>query len=182
MRYKMAMLVAQSPRARHRRSRGQSMVETALVLPIFITLLCGCIDFGRYVYVRGTLESDARSAGRQLTLATSQASDCSAWTVAKHSGNGISVVLDPNSTVTLSTSPTAYSPTSSIPLNSGFLFIYPAVATDASVNCNGTVRTTTAAKTVTTRVTYRYQPWTPGISTLIPEIDAVSTSVQPTEY
>lgn len=158
------------------------MVETALVLPVFILLVCGCIDFGRYVYVRGTLESDVRVAGRQLTLTTAQASDCPAWTIAKHSGNGISVVMDPNSTVTLSTGPSAYSATSSIPANSGYVFIYPAVATDTSTNCNGAVRTATAAKTVTVRVTYRYQPWTPGISTLIPEIDAVSTSVQPTEY
>ena len=158
------------------------MVETALVLPMFILLVCGCIDFGRYVYVRGTLESAARAAGRQLTLTTAQTSDCPAWTIVKSSGNGISLVMDPNSTVTGSTSATAYTATSSIPTNSGYLFIYPAVATDTATNCDGVVRTTASGKTVTIRVTYRYTPWTPGISTLIPEIDAVSTSVQPTEY
>ena len=47
-----------------RRARGQSMVEFALVLPIFAILLFGIIDFGRYVFTANALNNGAREAAR----------------------------------------------------------------------------------------------------------------------
>ena len=44
--------------------RGQSLVEFALVLPIFAIMLFGIIDFGRYVYTANTLGNGAREAAR----------------------------------------------------------------------------------------------------------------------
>ncbi|MCA1481071.1 TadE/TadG family type IV pilus assembly protein, partial [Bradyrhizobium sp. NBAIM08] len=38
-----------------RRSHGQSLVEFALVLPIFLLLLLGLFDAGRMVYMNSTL-------------------------------------------------------------------------------------------------------------------------------
>jgi hypothetical protein len=47
-----------------RRSRGQALVEFALVFPIFMLLLFGLIDVGRYVYVTNAFNQAAREAAR----------------------------------------------------------------------------------------------------------------------
>jgi hypothetical protein len=51
-----------------RRSRGQSLVEFALILPIFLMLLFGLFDLGRAVYAWSTINNAAREAGRQLIV------------------------------------------------------------------------------------------------------------------
>lgn len=50
----------------HRRhgSRGQSLVEFALILPIFVLILVGILDFGRAVYAFNTLNNAAREGAR----------------------------------------------------------------------------------------------------------------------
>lgn len=61
-----------NPSIRHRsltarergRRRGQGLVEFALVLPIFLLLIFGVIDGGRYVYVNSTLSNAAREGAR----------------------------------------------------------------------------------------------------------------------
>lgn len=47
-----------------RRSRGQSLVEFALVFPVFAPVLFGLIDLGRYVYVTNAFNQAAREAAR----------------------------------------------------------------------------------------------------------------------
>jgi Flp pilus assembly protein TadG len=49
---------------RRRRSRGQAMVEFAMVAPIFFLLLFALIDFGRYVYYVQVLNNAAREGAR----------------------------------------------------------------------------------------------------------------------
>jgi Flp pilus assembly protein TadG len=44
--------------------RGQSMVEFALIFPIFILLLVGIFDLGRVIWVNDTLATAAREAAR----------------------------------------------------------------------------------------------------------------------
>lgn len=46
------------------RGRGQGLVEFALVFPLFVLLVFGLIDIGRYVYVNNTLSETAREAAR----------------------------------------------------------------------------------------------------------------------
>jgi Flp pilus assembly protein TadG len=46
------------------RSRGQALVEFALILPIFVLLLVGILDFGRAVFAFNTLNNAAREGGR----------------------------------------------------------------------------------------------------------------------
>ena len=43
---------------------GQALVEFALVIPIFLLLLFGLIDGGRYVYMSNVLSQAAREAAR----------------------------------------------------------------------------------------------------------------------
>jgi len=55
---------------RHRdRSRGQAMVEFALVFPIFVVVLFGLIDVGRFVYVANAISQGAREGARYGSVA-----------------------------------------------------------------------------------------------------------------
>jgi hypothetical protein len=47
-----------------RSARGQTLVEFALVLPIFLLILLGLFDVGRYVYMSSVLSQAARSGAR----------------------------------------------------------------------------------------------------------------------
>ena len=47
-----------------RRPLGQALVEFALVLPVFLLIVFGIIDVGRYVYVNNAFNQAAREAAR----------------------------------------------------------------------------------------------------------------------
>lgn len=49
---------------RHRQRRGQTLVEFALILPIFLLVLVGIFDMGRAVYYYNTISNAAREAVR----------------------------------------------------------------------------------------------------------------------
>jgi Flp pilus assembly protein TadG len=49
---------------RRQRTRGQGLVEFALVLPIFLFLLFSIVDAGRYVFVNSALSNAAREGAR----------------------------------------------------------------------------------------------------------------------
>ena len=49
---------------RGRDDRGQTITEFALILPIFILVLVGIVDFGRAVYASSTIQNAAREAVR----------------------------------------------------------------------------------------------------------------------
>ncbi|WP_053367498.1 TadE/TadG family type IV pilus assembly protein [Bacillus sp. FJAT-27245] len=48
--------------------RGQSMVETALVLPLLMMLLFGIVDFGRAFHAYLTLDHAGREAARLASI------------------------------------------------------------------------------------------------------------------
>jgi Flp pilus assembly protein TadG len=52
-------------RDRHRsRSRGQALVEFAIIVPVFMLLLFALLDFGRVIYAQQTIAQDAREGAR----------------------------------------------------------------------------------------------------------------------
>jgi hypothetical protein len=51
-------------RLRRSRSPGQALVEFALVLPLFITLLLAIFDLGRVIWARNSVENAAREGAR----------------------------------------------------------------------------------------------------------------------
>ena len=51
-------------RHKQQRTRGQALVEFALVLPIFLLILFGMIDTARFVYGHSTLSQAAREGAR----------------------------------------------------------------------------------------------------------------------
>ena len=58
-------------RRRARRGRGQTLVEFALVLPVFLLLVFGLIDMGRFVYLSSTLSQAAREGARVAAVEAS---------------------------------------------------------------------------------------------------------------
>jgi Flp pilus assembly protein TadG len=60
----MKNLVRSTRIARTSRSRGQSLVEFALVIPVFLFMLFAIIDVGRFVYLNTTLSQAAREGAR----------------------------------------------------------------------------------------------------------------------
>jgi len=65
----MPKLVSASRRRSGRsRTAGQSVVEFALVLPVFLLILCGILDFGFLLYSRMTVISAAREGARAASL------------------------------------------------------------------------------------------------------------------
>lgn len=57
--------------SRPSRSSGQSLVEFALVLPIFLLMIFGIIDLGRFVYMNSTVSQAAREATRVASVEAS---------------------------------------------------------------------------------------------------------------
>ena len=46
------------------RTRGQALVEFAIIVPIFMLLLFALLDFGRVIYAQQTITQDAREGAR----------------------------------------------------------------------------------------------------------------------
>lgn len=52
------------PGAARERSRGQALVEFAVIVPVFLLLLFALLDFGRVIYAQQTITQDAREGAR----------------------------------------------------------------------------------------------------------------------
>ncbi len=77
---------------RRRRTRGQALVEFALVLPIFILLLAGMLDFGSALYSRMTVINAAREGARAAVTAPLKSDIPSlVSTAVSNASNGLSV-------------------------------------------------------------------------------------------
>ncbi len=64
------MLLRNATGAHGERERGQSLIEFAIVLPVFMLIIFGLVDVGRLVYTNATLSQAAREGAR---LAASEA-------------------------------------------------------------------------------------------------------------
>ena len=58
------------PRRRSRRGRGQALAEFAIVIPVFLLVLSGILDFGFALYTRMSVINVAREGARAAVLAT----------------------------------------------------------------------------------------------------------------
>ncbi len=59
-----AEAVATNQKIEHRRQRGDSLVELALVLPVLLLILMSILDFGRAVYTYHVVANCAREGAR----------------------------------------------------------------------------------------------------------------------
>lgn len=153
----------------------------AFVLPIFLFLVFGTIDFGRAIYTLNTISSLSRSAARAMAVAPELNSDCLANQQLPKSGNGIAVVRDPHSLYGnvqgIST------PTASVP---GYLYLDRAMG---YVDSQGIYQCRQPTITGDTRfnedtkatVVYLFRPLTPLVNHLVPSITLTAISVNHTE-
>jgi len=53
--------------ARRRAQRGVVVLETAMLMPVFVLLLLACVEFGRVLWLRGAM-TDAAARGARLAV------------------------------------------------------------------------------------------------------------------
>ncbi len=137
-----------------RKSRGQAMVEFALLASLLFLLVMGIFDFGRAVAVYINIAEAAHEGARQLVLRSNYASRppdsvIINATLAKIGGGGMVLTEDP----CLAWLPTpCTSPSMPTVPNTGYIWISP--------------NRSTGNPQVTVRVTYLFAPMTAMISEL----------------
>ena len=89
------MAIFTTPRSakgrRRKRSRGQALVEFALVIPVFLLVLCGILDFGLMLYSRmGVINASREGARASVTASDPTTIPSVANGAAKNAATGIS--------------------------------------------------------------------------------------------
>ena len=77
---------------RDKKEDGQSTVEFAMILPVFLLILCGIIDFGWLFYNQLSLNNACREGARYAVVNTSDGSDMQA--IITHIENSSKNVFD----------------------------------------------------------------------------------------
>lgn len=76
---------------RDRKEDGQAMVEFALILPIFLLILCGIIDFGWLFYNQLSLNNACREGARYAVVNTAE--DANTQAIINHIENSTTTVF-----------------------------------------------------------------------------------------
>lgn len=69
------MTAARDGRVGRRRERGAAAVELALLLPVFLLVIAGIVDFGRALFTQITLTNAAREGARAAVVSTMSPAD-----------------------------------------------------------------------------------------------------------
>lgn len=153
---------------RHRRARGQSLVEFALVFPIIVLLIAGFVEIGRAVFAYNTIANAARQGARVATVnQLANVTDCDEtrpiedpyephWSIR-------GCVIAAGATLGISSSNVSVS--------------YEAPP-DTALTCTPTLHVGCLASIT---VTYHYSVATPFVNMLIGPITMVQTSEMPIE-
>jgi Flp pilus assembly protein TadG len=147
--------------ARHKRnrSRGQALVEFAIVLPIICLAMLGLVDLGRAVYSYNTLAQSARQASRTAIVNQD--------------------VADVQS-VAISSAPTLGLTATNVDVCFKTATSTQADCASTTDNCPQSTRTIGCLALVKTHM--NYAPMTPFISLIWSSIPISSTSVATIEY
>lgn len=173
-------------RPRRRCGNAQSLVEFALLSPLLVLLIFGAIDVSRVVYTYNAISNATREGARLVSLKPQIQSDCDPLTRMKSVAQGFNLSQDPHSydSTTVNTDPNNSSPPngpSTPSAGNGYMYIYPAVATNATGSCSNTTNRPTATN-VTVQVNYSFTPLTPLVSSIFGSIVIRSTSVVTASY
>jgi Flp pilus assembly protein TadG len=130
------------------RSGGQSMVEFAVLAPIFFLLLLGTIDLGRAVYIYNTI-SDAAREGTRAAVPYDTPLPTSATVVGavqSKLGGGFALNTDP-----CAGQPVAVNcPTTPTQPNTGYIWYSPGIGNPGRGQ-------------VTVKISFLFQPWVPVV-------------------
>jgi Flp pilus assembly protein TadG len=166
-----------------RGQRSQSLVEFALVLPLFLLVMFSAIDVCRLLYAYTAISSAARDAARTASLTGSLFSDCQIITEVEIVGQGFPVRMDPNSLAGDSdpNNPSGALQPTTPPPNVGYAYIWPAVATanPPDSNCNSSQQRAISptVKHVAVEIQYHFTPLLPLWSGLGTNIIVKTVSV-----
>lgn len=192
----------------HRGSRsGQGLVEFALVAPLLIFVVFGTIDVGRLMYTYNAISSASREGARIVALGPQKISDCDPLRRMELVGQAFPLVQDPRSVYdpVNNTDPNQPSPPNDsnqnpsnvgpsrpnlIPPGEGYIYIYPAVAQNTSPSGCGAAAGITRPEpcpncqvhNVAVQIEYSFQPLTPLIRNLFPNVIVRTVSVVQADY
>lgn len=130
------------------RHDGQSMVEFAVLAPVFFMLLLGTIDLGRAVYIYNSI-SDAAREGARAAIPFDTPLPTNALVVGavqSKLGGGFTLTTDPCSGQPV----TASCPATPTTPNTGFIWYSSGIGTPGRGN-------------VTVKISFLFQPWIPVI-------------------
>jgi Flp pilus assembly protein TadG len=156
-------------------ARGQSLVEFALVIPIFLLLLFGMVDAGRYVYMNSVLSQAAREGARLAAVEASWLGNPTGDASCNQPGGPVC----PANLAALATDATVAANRMVAPFGSVknlYISCNPAGSAPSGAWTSGTACTTNTGATgniVSVRVTLTFTPLTPVIAQLI---GAITTS------
>jgi Flp pilus assembly protein TadG len=179
-----------------KRKRGQTMVEMAMVAPIFFVLLTAVFDFGRAAYTWSVLGAAAREGGRVSVVNGPGAllpTDDTVINAAKNFGFGLALSGAVNGASTCThgrtTSPLTPAPSTA---NTGYIYIVPASGTANSpaggggaqgAGCNAVVRVGPDATALKVVIVYKFVPFTPFANQFMNNgLTFTASSVMYTEY
>jgi Flp pilus assembly protein TadG len=144
-------------------SRGQSLAEFALILPVMLLIIFGMIDMGRAVFMFNTLSESARHANR-LAIVDQRLTEIRNRAIAAGPGLGLTAAdIDVCFKTYDSTQRNCAQPN-----------------TDRCVASGAPYQREHCLAIVTTRKAFT--PMTPIISTIVPTITLTSTSIGPIDY
>jgi len=130
-----------------RRRGGQSMVEFAVLAPIFFLLLLGTIDLGRAVYIYNAISDAAREGTRAAIPFDNPLPTNAAVLAAVQSklGGGFSLQADP-----CLVSPPCATPSTPLQPNTGYIWYSSGIGTPGRSQ-------------VTVKISFLFQPWIPVV-------------------
>jgi Flp pilus assembly protein TadG len=181
-------------RKTYRQSRGQSLVEAAITLPLVLLIALGVTDIGRAFYFREGVTNSARQALRVAVSASQQSTAntvCSstaggpvavtATSAIPPSGGTIVTIANSAALESSKTGSPAGSSIAGATLNITFHCLNGAAITNATANGNGP--TDPGSDSVTVKVIYTMSVLTPLLTPVVgPSFPIVSTSFQRSEY
>jgi Flp pilus assembly protein TadG len=131
-----------------RRHSGQSMVEFAVLAPVFFLLLLGTIDLGRAVYIYNTISDAAREGTRAAVPFDTPLPTNNTVVAAVQSklGGGFSLATDPCSGQPV----TASCPTTPKNPNTGYIWYSSGIGNPGRGQ-------------VTVKISFLFQPWIPVV-------------------
>ncbi|GAC1613888.1 MAG: hypothetical protein NVS9B1_22860 [Candidatus Dormibacteraceae bacterium] len=178
--------------------RSQSMTEFALVAPLLLLMLFGILDFGRVIYIYGTLtqaanegvrvavrassplpgDSDVQGAAQQQAQSLILANPCANGPLPPSSGPGAQnpppgsgwiFITQPNPPATVETNPTYNAPGGQTP-------------TSATSSCSAINPRSSGSYALQVTIRYNYPFFTPLLEQLAPTLVLQSYATEYTEY
>jgi TadE-like protein len=132
-----------------RRHSGQSMVEFAILAPVFFLLLLGTIDLGRAIYIYNTISDAAREGTRAAVPFDTPlpTNNTVIGAVQSKLGGGFNLQVD---TVCEGQPASGSCPTTPTTPNTGLIWLSPGVGTPGR-------------QSVTVKISFLFQPWIPVV-------------------